>query len=251
MIELNNLSLARDGITLLDGITMSVTDGETVGIIGPSGSGKSLLLKIIAGEAGGYTGSVSRGTTARGKPSPAYLMPARSPRGEYDTLRNFVLSSRLAYRRGLRGYDTADRNRADECISWFELGPYCESGLGGLSDGILMRAMLARAFAGEHPVTMLDNPTSSLDVRGAVLLAQAMVRHLIDGNSAVILATVDINFAAQTCDRIIALHAGKIVREGTPDIIDPELVRELYGTGVLVSRNIYNGRPQVHLFHEP
>lgn len=111
-------------------------------------------------------------------------------------------------------------------------------------------ARLAHVFCREAKHLVLDDPAAGLDIASMKLLQRAIARYTVEGDRIVVFTSNDLNFAAQTADRILVLDEGMLVESGTPQMIDADLVRKYFRTDVTVSRNIYNGKPEVHFFPE-
>ncbi len=254
MIDIRDLSFERGGRLIIDFMSVRFETGSVTSIIGRSGSGKSTLLSIIAGAARSFEGEVlidSRPVRARST-GELHRAIARfggaGPANLDEKTGDFVLLSRAPYRKMLHAFGDMDREAAQESMDSFDLGALAHMPLGALPGGAFRRALLAFAFARRADHLLLDNPTDGLDVHDAALLSRALQRYTISGERTVLLATGDISFAAQTSDRILVMDGGKIARDMTPDGISAELVKEYFDTDVLVSRNVYNGRPQVHFY---
>ena len=119
-----------------------------------------------------------------------------------------------------------------------------------LSGSYAKRAVLAFALARGTGLLLLDNPTAGLDLRSLALLQKALSRYALGGRNIAVIASNDLNFIAQTADRIVVLDGGAVVLEGGPDIIDADMVKRFFGLEVFVSKNVYNGKPNVHFFPE-
>jgi iron complex transport system ATP-binding protein len=254
MIEVRDMSFERGGRLLIDFMSARFETGGVTAIIGRSGSGKSTLLSIVAGAARSFEGEVlidnrpvralSSGERHRAVARFGGAVPANLD----EKVGDFILLSRAPYRKTLHAFNDLDREAAHESIDSFDLGALAHLPLGMLSGGAFRRALLAFAFARRADHILLDNPTDGLDVHDAALLSRAIQRYTISGERSVLMATGDISFAAQSSDRIVVMEGGKAAEDLEPDGISAELVKKYFDTDVLVSRNVYNGRPQVHFY---
>jgi iron complex transport system ATP-binding protein len=115
-----------------------------------------------------------------------------------------------------------------------------------LSGGERQRCMIARALAQAPQVLLLDEPTAFLDLQHQMEIC-AIVRRLKEERGlTVVLVSHDLNLASQYCDRILMLKAGTLFRLGTPqEVIDVDVLRAVYGCGVLVDRHPESGVPRV------
>ena len=253
MIDVNHCSLSAAGVPVLDDITVTLNDGETVGIVGKSGSGKTAFLKTLAHRLPGYGGSIS----VNGAPLPllksaldrevTYCGPA-VPANPDESVREFLLQGRMPYKKAFRPYTDYDRQTADEYADILDLARLGAMKIGAVSDGALRRALLARAFIrGSHAV-LLDNPTGDLDIASVGLLKKAIARYVMEGNRIAVVCSGDLNFISSVADRVLVMDAGRIAASGPVGILDADLIKRYFGTDVIISRNIYNGKPQIHSF---
>ncbi len=253
MIDVRHCSVSVGGVTLLRDISITLNDGETVGIVGRSGSGKSALMKAIAGRMPGLRGE----STVNGAPLPsrktdldrtvAYCGQAL-PGNPDETVREFLLQGRMPHRRAFRPFSDYDRQAVDEYAEIFDLSRLGAEKIGSLPDGALRRSLLARALIGGAHAVLMDNPTGDLDLPSVRMLKKAIARHVIEGNRIALVGTGDLNFIADTADRVLVMEGGGIAETGTVDMLDADLIKRYFGVDVIISRNIYNGRPQIHAF---
>jgi iron complex transport system ATP-binding protein len=253
MIDISNLSLTINGTGILDGISMSVDDGETVGIIGRSGSGKTVFLKCVAGLIRSYRGSVTfskvpQSREAGGIGTIVSYYGASVPQNPDETLYNFLMLARVPYKKLLRPFSDYDRQITEEYMEILGLTPFGDAKIGALPDGIFRLTMMAHAFIGEAYAVVLDNPTNDLDIASVRMLRKALSRYVMNGNRIAICCSNDLNFISQTADRILVMDAGRVVETGPPDMLDAELIKKYFGIDVIISKNIYNGKPEIHLF---
>lgn len=254
MIEINNLTLKINGKIILDDISVTANDGEIIGVIGPTGAGKTLLLKTAAGLMPKYRGGISingEAPRAASGVKGARLLSWYSsdlPHNPDETVYDFLLLSRVAYKKKFRPFSDYDRQVADEYIALLELGPSRDERIGTLPDGIFRRVMLAHVFIRESYAMLLDNPTNDLDIVSLKTLKKTLSRYVMNGNRIAVIGSNDLNFIAQTVDRILVMNRGRIVESGTADILTPELIKKYFGIEAVISRNVFSGKPEIHFF---
>ena len=165
-IELRGVELSLGGSAVLEQIDLTVPRGDFLGLIGPNGGGKTMLLKILAGlvrpDAGEVTVLGLPPSEARGRIG---LVPQTPVFDRNFPIRviDVVLMGRLGQARLLRGFAAEDRRRADEALYQVGLSKLAGRQIGRLSGGQLQRVLIARALAMDAELLMLDEPTSALD----------------------------------------------------------------------------------------
>lgn len=255
MVEILDLGLAIDGKEVLSNISLSFNDGEVVGIIGRGGSGKSLLLGAIAGAYRNFAGEILVGRRpVRGLPrrelARAVTFHAAEPGNEDENVREFLKLARLPFKKFLNPLTDYDLQIVDESMALLELEEMADRPLRALSGSYAKRALLAFSLVRNTDLLLLDNPTAGLDLRSLALLQKALSRYALGGKNIAVVASNDLNFIAQTADRIVVLDGGAVALQGGPEIIDVDMVKRFFGLDVFVSKNVYNGKPNVHFFPE-
>ncbi len=196
------------GWKALDGASLSVNPGEFVCILGPSGCGKSTLLNILSGLDDQYEGVASIHGRPVGKPAAgsariAYvfqeprLMPWRTVRANIE----FALAA--------AGFATAQwKERIDRCLALVELSDFGNFYPLQLSGGMQQRASIARAFAIEPEVLLMDEPFSALDELTARRLRQQLLTIWGAFRSTVLFVTHNAFEATFLSDRILMMSKG-------------------------------------------
>jgi ABC-type cobalamin/Fe3+-siderophores transport system ATPase subunit len=258
MIELRNVSCPA-GKPILKNVNLLLRRGEITGIIGRAGSGKSMLLRLLS-LAGGSGGKASGEIRFKNRDEELVLKKealrlitlhdGAAPENMDQRLYDFLLLSRLPYKPLFRPFHEHDLNIVDRYIDFFRLREYTDSPLGYLSESRLHSALLAFSFIRESDLLLIDNPTALLDPAAVKLLYRELTRYVMNGDRAIVLASQDITFIAQTADRVIVLDDGMVAADGGVGIIDGELMKKHFSTDVSVSKNIYNGRPMIHIFSD-
>lgn len=225
MITLREVAKRFGSQVVLDGVNLDVQEGETLALLGPSGTGKSVLLKHINGLILPDSGEVIVDDELVSSLSRKEL--SRLRRGIGYVFQNGALfdSSNVAdnIRLGLTDPDEyADaafaRARAEECLRLVNLPlETLEKMPAELSGGMRKRVGIARAIAGHPKYVLYDEPTSGLDPINADII-DSLVQRLNDELGVTgIMVTHDVRGAFRTADRIALLTGGKIVVEGSPE----------------------------------
>jgi sulfonate transport system ATP-binding protein len=199
------LTRAFDGRAVLDGVDLDIAPGEFVAMLGVSGTGKSTLLRALAGLDREVTGELTvPGTVAVAFQEPR-LLPWRR------VLANVGL--------GLRARDpaAAARRALDEVGLTDRAGAWPLT----LSGGEAQRAALARALVREPSLLLLDEPFSALDALTRIAMHRLVLRLWESHRPAVLLVTHDVDEALILADRVLVLASGRIVFSGPVDLPRP------------------------------
>ncbi|MEO0915367.1 MAG: ABC transporter ATP-binding protein [Pseudomonadota bacterium] len=213
--------------TVLHPVSFDLAQGRVLGVVGPNGAGKSTLLRLLYRYHRPTTGSVEIDETS------IWSVPARKvartvaavlqeqPTDFALTVREIVALGRTPHRTGFGG---ASGRRDGEIVAGaldrLDLGGLADRHLGTLSGGERQRVMVARALAQEPRLLILDEPTNHLDIRHQ-LEVLALIKDL---PLTIVTSLHDLNMAAQVCDDVLLLQAGRSLGSGPPDTVLTETV---------------------------
>jgi phospholipid/cholesterol/gamma-HCH transport system ATP-binding protein len=224
MIELKDVHKRFGEQVILDGVNFIVQDGETVALLGPSGTGKSVLLKHIIGLIRPDIGSVEVDGKLVGKLKREDLARLRSRIG-YVFQNGALFDSDNVYeniRLGLSNEQQYNdeafaRTRVAECLRLVNLAAETgEKYPAQLSGGMRKRVGIARAIAGQPKYLLYDEPTSGLDPVNSDIIDNLVKRLANELGVTSIMVTHDVRGAFRVADRLALLTGGKIVQQGTP-----------------------------------
>ena len=222
---------------ILDGVDLTVGNGDWVTVIGPNGAGKSTLLRAIAGlvPAGGRIelfGTDLATMSRRERARRVAVVPQRAHLPEGMTVEHYVLLGRTPHLAPLGAERDEDLAIAADAIATLELDALAHRRLDTLSGGERQRAVLARAIAQEPSLLLLDEPTTALDIGH-----QQDVLELVDGlrrdRGLTVLATMhDLTLAAQFGEHLVLVADGRVVASGAPIqvLTGPDVARHYRAT---------------------
>jgi iron complex transport system ATP-binding protein len=252
-------SVSREAANwVLDGLTFDITAGEILGVVGPNGSGKTSLLKLLAKVLRPHAGDMTLfGRDLAGMPQvevarTVAFVPQESPQAFSFTVMETVLMGRYPHHHGATwsagfSWESAeDVLIAEQAMQYTDLTHLAGRSVMDLSGGERQRCMIARALAQAPQVLLLDEPTAFLDLQHQIAIC-AIVRRLKEERGlTVVLVSHDLNLASQYCDQILMLKAGELFRLGPPhEVIDVDVLRTVYGCDVLVDRHPESGVPRI------
>ncbi len=216
MLELRHLSKTYEGQPLLSDVSFTVADGETVCLLGASGSGKSTLLRMIAGLESPESGDI-RFDGVDLTPIPPHLRDFGLVFQDYALFPHLTVFDNAAF--GLKMRDQSKSQiqaRVTEVLKLVNLTGFESRKVTELSGGEQQRVALARALAIRPRLLMFDEPLGALD---RTLKDQVLdeLRHILhETGIPAVYVTHDQEEAFTIADRILLLHNGRILREGTP-----------------------------------
>ncbi|HBT26057.1 MAG TPA: ABC transporter ATP-binding protein [Pseudothermotoga sp.] len=234
---------------VLNGTTLFVEHGEFVGLLGPNGSGKTTMLRIIAGLFPVSDGEVKvcgMNPLKIGRKKLAKIVGFVTqdfiPIYDY-TVKQIVLSGRLPYAKTFFStWTDKDLEAVKEALRKVDAERFIERSFHSLSTGEQKRVAMARILAQNTPVILLDEPTAHLDP-GHVVEIKNVLAHLHKEGKTIIAAFHDVNIASELCTRIVFMKSGKILFDGPPEKIITEKTLELiYDTKFHVIKNPETGK---------
>src|SRR6187401_3566683 len=209
LVSLDGLTKSYGPLTAVADVSLSVRQGEVLGLIGPNGSGKTTLFECIAGLLPYETGTIrvnGKTLTPRQRASEIFYLPDGIAPWPAQTVR-----WALDFATGFFGQGTATK---DEVIERLALEPLLGSPMGTLSKGQRKRAVLAVGLLTPHPLLLADEPFDGLDLRQTREVGAALRDHAASGRT-LFLSIHQISDAARVCDRFVLLSGGRVRGEGT------------------------------------
>jgi spermidine/putrescine transport system ATP-binding protein len=216
MLELIDIYKSYEEHSLLTGISFSVHSSETVCLLGASGSGKSTLLRIIAGLEMPEQGSVRWDGTDLAA-VPAHLRNFGLVFQDYALFPHLSVADNVAFGLKMQNLPRPEiKSRVAELLAQVNLDSFASRRVTDLSGGEQQRVALARALAPRPRLLMFDEPLGALDRALKDSLLEELRRILHEHRVPVVYVTHDQEEAFTIADRVLLLHEGQIVRDGTP-----------------------------------
>jgi iron complex transport system ATP-binding protein len=240
ILQARNITFGYSEREILSDISFDIKQGEILSLLGPNGSGKTSLLKCI-----NYILRPQKGVTmvfgenvAKMKPKKraqciAYV-PQDNPRGFHISVIDTIMMGRLPFTE----YRIREKDKAIvfEMIEMMELEAFAFKSINEMSGGERQRVFIARALAQEPKVLLLDEPTSSLDMKNQLFTLQLIQRLAQEKELAVIMSIHDLNLASMGSDRILMLEDAAVFAYGrSEEVINEENIYRVYGVKTAVS----------------
>jgi iron complex transport system ATP-binding protein len=223
-LEATGITKKFSGITALDDVSLTVEDGEAVGLIGPNGAGKTTLLQVISAQihpSSGVAGLLGEvlGTVDVFELRPrigltSAALAERIPRGErvHDVV---VSASYAVVGRWREEYDELDHERASELLAQLRIDRLANRTFGTLSEGERKRVQIARALMTDPELLLLDEPAAGLDLAGRESLVTTLGELAQDQYApASVLVTHHVEEIPKGITHAMLLKAGEIVAAG-------------------------------------
>jgi ABC-type cobalamin/Fe3+-siderophores transport system ATPase subunit len=265
-LSVSRLTALYGNKAVLRNITLSVTTGKIICLIGPNGGGKSTLLTLLAGikpdtlkitaDSGIplFDGTplvhFSRKETAR---HIAYMPQFEQSAWNYS-VRDIVLTGRYAYTTGYGNYSRHDKEIAARAVAEAGIEKLADRKIYTLSGGEAQKVRIARALCQEPDILLLDEPASPLDFSYQEDLIALIIRQAhTDSKRGIIISIHDVNMAARFADRIILLappeeNSASLCKIGTAqEILTDPLFERAYGTSFGIFTHPVYGCPQIYV----
>ena len=216
------LSYSQGKHRILQDISFQVPPGSITVLLGPNGSGKSTLIKNCLHLWKPHSGEVYYGAkpiaplTPRERSKLLAYVPQHSSLQFPVPVHEVVAQGRYSHLHSLFFTSDQEDRIVQQALERVNASSLKDRFFTQLSGGEKQRVLLARALVTEAPVLLLDEPTSSLDVRYVVEM-NALFKTIAQQGKSLILALHDLNMARQIADQVLLLSAGKIFSQGTSD----------------------------------
>lgn len=257
LVELKDVTFGYGAEPALENISLHLHPGQFAALVGPSGAGKTSLLKLILGTLQPTKGEVYiHGQSLNDQPAPqvGYVPQLETVDWSFPvTVEEVVLMGRVR-RVGIWPWPSADdKQRVRKVLERLDIRDLAGRHIRDLSGGQQQRVFLARALIAEPDLLVLDEPTTGVDMR----TAENVLHMLADLNRqgiSILMTTHDLNAAAAHVPWVVCLNR-RVIAQGTPeDVFKVEILNETYQGDMLVIRQdgmlFVQQKPHSHTYHE-
>ncbi len=235
--------------TVLDGVSFEAPVGKMLGLLGPNGSGKTSLLRLLAGLKRPNSGRItleqkdlrrmSRRSIAR---RVAFVEQHGTTNANLKVI-DVVRLGRFPHRSMFSGWTSADDEAVEDALARAGMREKRDDRWQSLSGGEKQRAHIARALAQAPKELILDEPTNHLDIQHQISLMRLVAGLPVTS----IIALHDLNHAAMFCDELIVMQQGRIFASGTPEaVLTEDLLRNVFAVEARVEASPHHSRPHIH-----
>lgn len=250
------MSITADNITwkvgkkiIVNNVSLTVSPGQTVGLLGPNGSGKSSLLRILAGLRRPHAGTVTldgNNIARMPKKQLARRIAFVEQHGATEAnmrVRDVVKLGRIPHHTAFYGWSTHDDETVNAALARVDMLEKSAQGWLSLSGGERQRVHIARALAQTPTEILLDEPTNHLDIHHQMQLMQLISELPVTS----IVAIHDLNHAAMFCDALMVMQQGQVIAMGTPEeILTETLLWDVFRVKTRIEISAYHGKKHIH-----
>lgn len=225
-VSIKDLSFAYHEMSVLKDISLTIGEGQFVGVIGPNGGGKTTLLKLILGFLKPAAGTISvlGQPPAKARQWMSYVPQVLNFDRQFPiSVLELALEGRLAHLPWYGHFCKRDREAAMHALEQVGLSQLCDRPLGSLSGGQAQRALIARALASEPRVLVLDEPTASVDTQAESDIYAILKK--CQGNMSIVMVTHNLQAVIELVEKVICVHHTAIE-------LDPKQVCEHFALGL-------------------
>ena len=237
ILKVDDIEFSYNSTPALKRVKFNVKKGEVLAILGPNGAGKSTLLKCMNGILKPKKGTIiiegfsinSLGVREMAKRI-SYI--PQSSNGNFMTVFDTVLLGRRPHIKW--GPDKKDLKLVEETLKLVGIDKFALKHTNELSGGELQKVILARALVQKPKILFLDEPTNDLDIKNQLEVMRIISRITHESDIASIVVMHEINLALRYSDRFIIMKDGIIYAQGGREIVNSNLIKEVYGIEALV-----------------
>lgn len=218
LLSLNALTVRRGPCPVVNKATLTIAEGELVGLIGPNGAGKTTLMRAALGLLPHQGHSDLAKLPPLDRARRAAWLPQTRDIAWPVTVETLVMLGRVPHLSAGQRPRPEDRDAVAGAITTMGLDGFEQRPATDLSGGEQARVLIARALAQETPLILADEPISGLDPGHQIATMEAFADLAKAGKSSLV-ALHDLGLAARHCTRLILIHQGEICSDGPPEAV--------------------------------
>lgn len=210
-VELLNVKRVFNNKTVLDIDKLSLDNGKIYAVLGPNGSGKTTMLRIMAGFDRDICGSVCYNGVEKNHINDISYMPQNIYMFDLTVFQNVIMGINNSE---IKGIEVAER--AENALTFVGMENFSNVKARSLSGGEAQRVALARTLILGKSLVLLDEPSSATDISGVELIEKYIKTVNKKDGSTIVLTTHNPSQAARIADEVIIMHGGRIIEMGIP-----------------------------------
>jgi iron complex transport system ATP-binding protein len=243
------LALSYDGKAIIEGLDLTISPGRITALVGPNGCGKSTLLRGLSRLLKPQSGAVYLDSkailtlNAKEVAKQIGILPQSPTAPEGLTVHELVAQGRYPHQGWLQQWSERDAQVTQEALAITNLTELSDRPLDTLSGGQRQRAWIAMALAQETEILLLDEPTTYLDIAYQLEVLD-LLHDLNEQGRTIVMVLHDLNQACRYADHLVALRAGVIVAQGTPqEVMTEAMVKEVFQMECQIVADPVTGSP--------
>lgn len=251
-LEAERLRLGYEQKLVFEGIDLRIAQGSVTTLIGANGCGKSTLLKAFGRLLTPLDGQVRlvgeplRTLSTTQIARRLAILPQKPLTPAATTVRDLVMRGRHPHQSLLRPWSPQDAAIVDAALAATGLTEVADRDVNTLSGGQLQRAWVALVLAQQTPTILLDEPTTFLDLSHQLDVLRLVRRINAEQGTTIVMVLHDLSLAARFSDRLVVLHEGRILADGTPwQVLTPSVLARAFGLAADVIADPATGSPLV------
>ena len=247
--EFEQVSVGYRQQLVLRDLSLAVAAGEIVALLGPNGAGKSTLLRALTGLLPPAAGRIRifgqdlQKLPAGQRSRLIAVVPQELKTPMAYSVAELVMMGRSALLHPWQQPSAADMQVVERAMVYTDVAGLRDRPLDTLSGGEKQRAIIAMALALEPRIIVMDEPTTHLDLNHSLEIMQ-IIEHLNQERGVtVLMISHDLNLAAEFCQRLVLLDAGRLVADGPPELVlQEDVLRQVYHCDLRIQQDTHSGR---------
>jgi ferric hydroxamate transport system ATP-binding protein len=245
MLQVKKLSVTLNHVSILRDISFTLAKGELTILLGPNGAGKSTLMKAISGWLPSPPGKIFFGReplesfTVGQRARQIGVMPQLIPDPPYLLVQEIIMMGRIPHYQSKGRPSAVDYQKVAAMVEKAQLTDLTQRYFSTLSGGEKQRVFLAKTMVQETRVLFLDEPLASMDLHFQWETLRWLSQYCHEQQVAMLVCLHDLNLAREFGDKIIFLHQGMIIHQGSKEeVLEPAFLSQIYHLNI---RTFYQG----------